>query len=218
MKLLRNNIIKSKKAASKSPDKKSKNKINNQFDQINDESITLKEALHINTFDERIVEVQPRKILSRSYLSASKHHDDTSFSMWSNLHLGVGNIPQILSYHYFRPALKEKYKENSKCLMPNENEDLENLIDANREVYNFEIAPNEMVPTPQVHKSSTKIRRHPTAISRSNLDIFNKRFDWREAGQSLILPTIVKSVENANSTEMDYNDCSTQEGNLSYTN
>ena len=209
----RNNIIKTKKVNSKSPNKKNKSKQNVTSEQQSDAKIVIQDMMNVSTYDERIVSIDSRKILSRSYLSAVKNHDDSSYSVWANIQLGLNDIPHILSNHYFRPAIKSKYKDRLSKFSLNEEVNFDQLLEFNKDIQNIDIAQREWVETPLTqNQSSTKMKRHPTAISRSNLGILNKRSNWREVGKSLILPTIVKSSENVNQEEVNDYEAWTHEG------
>lgn len=195
----RNSVIKTKKVNSKSPTKKSaKPKPVIQSEQQSETNIVIKDMMNTSTYDERAVGIEPRKILSRSYLSGSKNHDDSSYSICANIQLGLNDIPHILSHHYFRPSLKSKYKDRMSKFSLNEEIDLDQIIELTKDIQNEDIAEKgESAPAPLLNnQNACKIKRHPTAISRSNLGIINKRASWREVGKSLILPTIIKSSEN----------------------
>ena len=51
----------------------------------------------------------------------------------------------------------------------------------------------------------SNLRRHPTAVTRSNMDVYNRSSDGREIDKSFVLPNIIKSVDNVHQ-QMDSKD------------
>ena len=107
------NIIKAKKSAIKSSNKKVKIKVNVPKDEALGSNMMIKDALNFSAIDynflaENLVGIETHKELSRSYLSSTKHQNESSFTSNVDFPSGVKSIPNMVSNHYFRPTLRSK--------------------------------------------------------------------------------------------------------------
>ena len=97
----------------KSPNKKVKIKVNVPKDERFGANMMIKDALNFSVIDEgflaeKLIGIDPRKELSRSYLSTTKHQNDSSFNSNVEFPHEMKNMPSMVSNHYFRPTLRSK--------------------------------------------------------------------------------------------------------------